>query len=97
MPISSGANGLNLVEARHVILVEPILNPAAEVQAIGRIHRIGQTNATIVHRFLIHDTIEERMYNFLHPKYLENSTEDQSLTIEDLYQLFIQNENEENS
>ena len=33
LPISSGANGLNLVEASHVILVEPILNPAQELQA----------------------------------------------------------------
>ena len=32
LPISSGANGLNLVEASHVILVEPILNPAQELQ-----------------------------------------------------------------
>ena len=32
LPISSGANGLNLVEAEHVMLVEPILNPAAEMQ-----------------------------------------------------------------
>ncbi len=28
LPISSGANGLNLIEASHVLLIEPILNPA---------------------------------------------------------------------
>jgi E3 ubiquitin-protein ligase SHPRH len=65
MPITSGANGLNLVEASHVLLIEPILNPAQELQAIGRVHRIGQTKPTTVHRFLIRSTIEERMHQML--------------------------------
>ena len=56
LPITSGANGLNLVEASHVILVEPILNPAQELQAIGRVHRIGQEKQTVVHRFVIRYT-----------------------------------------
>lgn len=51
--IQHGANGLNLLEAQHVILTEPLLNPAAEAQAIGRVHRIGQGNKTLVHRFIV--------------------------------------------
>lgn len=51
--IQHGANGLNLLEAQHVILVEPLLNPAAESQAISRVHRIGQKNKTLVHRFIV--------------------------------------------
>ena len=50
VPVQSGANGLNLVEATYVLLVEPILNPGSELQAIGRVHRIGQTKSTTVHR-----------------------------------------------
>lgn len=65
LPITSGANGLNLIEASHVILVEPILNPAQELQAIGRVHRIGQQKETVVHRFIIRNTIEERMHKIL--------------------------------
>merc|ERR1711936_1206003 len=65
LPLKSGANGLNLIEASHVLLVEPILNPAEELQAIGRVHRIGQTKPTTVHRFLISATIEERIHKML--------------------------------
>ena len=65
LPVSSGAQGLNLVEASHVLLVEPILNPAQELQAVGRVHRIGQTKATTVHKFLVRNTIEERMHKML--------------------------------
>uniref|UniRef100_A0A674BYV5 SNF2 histone linker PHD RING helicase n=1 Tax=Salmo trutta TaxID=8032 RepID=A0A674BYV5_SALTR len=65
LPLHTGSNGLNIIEATHVLLVEPILNPAHELQAIGRVHRIGQTKPTYVHRFLIKSTIEERMQAML--------------------------------
>ncbi|XP_064122069.1 E3 ubiquitin-protein ligase SHPRH-like [Macrobrachium nipponense] len=89
IPISSGANGLNLIEARHVILVEPILNPAAELQAIGRVHRIGQTMETFVHRFIVKNTIEERMYKVIRGHHDQASSDENTVTIEDLRKLFL--------
>jgi len=41
--LKSGANGLNLSEATHVILHEPTLSPGVHAQAIARVQRIGQT------------------------------------------------------
>lgn len=37
------------------------LNPGVEMQAIGRVHRIGQTKPTFVHKYLIEKTVEVRV------------------------------------
>ena len=59
--IKNGAEGLTLVEANHCFMLEPILNCGMDSQAINRIHRIGQKSKTYVHRYLIQDTIEEKI------------------------------------
>lgn len=61
LPLRRAGAGLNLTEATHVILVEPCMNVSLEAQAIGRVHRIGQTRETFVHRVIIRDTIEEEI------------------------------------
>eukprot|EP00937_MAST-01D_sp_MAST-1D-sp2_P003320 g3320.t1 len=62
LPLKRGGNGLTLTEARHVFLLEPALSSALEAQAIGRVHRIGQTEETTVHRYVVKDSAEERLY-----------------------------------
>jgi hypothetical protein len=53
MNLKKGAEGLNLVEANFVFLLEPVMNAASEAQAINRVHRIGQLRPTTVKRFII--------------------------------------------
>ncbi|XP_052087534.1 E3 ubiquitin-protein ligase SHPRH-like [Mytilus californianus] len=98
LPIQSGSNGLNLIEATYVILVEPILNPAQELQAIGRVHRIGQTRPTEVHRFLVRATIEQKMYSMLksiETKATSHDTEENSLTIGDITSLLSEEQRDQ--
>ncbi|EFR01745.1 hypothetical protein MGYG_04745 [Nannizzia gypsea CBS 118893] len=56
------ASGLNLVNATHVFLCEPLINTAIELQAIARVHRIGQHQDTTVWMYLVANTVEETIY-----------------------------------
>lgn len=56
-----GGVGLNLVWATHVFLLDPWWNPAVEEQAIDRVHRIGQNKEVTVIRFIVKDSVEERI------------------------------------
>ena len=44
-----------------MFLLEPLINHSLDQQALSRVHRIGQTEKTFVHRYLIKDTIEEKI------------------------------------
>ncbi|CAH6420184.1 DEAD/SNF2 helicase [uncultured virus] len=59
LSLKVGGVGLNLTAASHVVLVDPWFNPAAEDQALDRVHRIGQTRPVTMHRLLCPDTIED--------------------------------------
>ena len=59
----SDSSGLNLVNATHVFLCEPLINTALELQAIARVHRIGQQRPTAVYQYLINGTVEEAIYD----------------------------------
>eukprot|EP01130_Rhizamoeba_saxonica_P018421 TRINITY_DN9210_c0_g1_i1.p1 TRINITY_DN9210_c0_g1~~TRINITY_DN9210_c0_g1_i1.p1 ORF type:complete len:829 (-),score=168.41 TRINITY_DN9210_c0_g1_i1:45-2531(-) len=59
--MKAGGLGLNLTAGSRVFLMDPWWNPATEEQAIDRVHRIGQTRPVIVTRFIIKETVEERI------------------------------------
>ncbi|KZV25548.1 hypothetical protein F511_09276 [Dorcoceras hygrometricum] len=61
MSLKAGGVGLNLTAASNVFLMDPWWNPAVEEQAVMRIHRIGQTRTVRVRRFIVKDTVEERL------------------------------------
>ncbi|WP_111768112.1 DEAD/DEAH box helicase [Nakamurella deserti] len=59
--LKAGGLGLNLTEADYCILLDPWWNPATEMQAVDRAHRIGQTKTVMVYRLVAKDTIEEKV------------------------------------
>ncbi|XYJ86463.1 Superfamily II DNA or RNA helicase, SNF2 family [Cupriavidus necator] len=59
--LKAGGFGLNLTAADYVIIADPWWNPAAEDQAMGRAHRIGQQRPVTVYRLINAGTIEERI------------------------------------
>lgn len=61
LSLKAGGVGLNLTAADYVILFEPWWNTAAEAQAIGRAHRIGQKKPVIAKRYIANDSIEQKM------------------------------------
>ncbi|KAJ3363166.1 DNA repair protein rad16 [Allomyces javanicus] len=59
--LKAGGVALNLTEASQIFLMDPWWNPAAESQAMDRIHRLGQYRPIRITRLIIEDSIEERI------------------------------------
>jgi SNF2 family DNA or RNA helicase len=59
--IMAGGLGLNLTAGNSVYVMEPQFNPAAEAQAVDRVHRLGQTRCVRTVRFVMKDSFEEMM------------------------------------
>jgi SNF2 family DNA or RNA helicase len=66
--LKAGGFGLNLTAADYVIIVDPWWNPAAEDQASGRAHRMGQQRPVTVYRLVTQGSIEERILAMHHDK-----------------------------
>ncbi|MFN8845947.1 MAG: DEAD/DEAH box helicase [Bdellovibrionales bacterium] len=61
MTLKTGGVGLNLTQASYVFHLEPWWNPAVENQATDRAHRLGQTKAVQVFRYIMHESLEEKI------------------------------------
>lgn len=59
--LRSGNVGITLTAASRVYLMEPNLDPAVEVQAAGRIHRLGQDKPCHVVKFAFNNSYESNV------------------------------------
>lgn len=96
MSLKCAALGLNLTVANHVIFMDLWWNPAVELQAIDRVHRIGQEKHVYVTRMVIKDSVEERILALQNEKQKiadsaldgANFLKKKRLTLEELAKLF---------
>ena len=63
-PVGRANNGLTLVNAVNVFLLEQPACAAVELQCVNRVHRVGQTRPTTVYRYVVKDTIEDAIYEY---------------------------------
>ncbi|KYG62911.1 hypothetical protein AZI87_16730 [Bdellovibrio bacteriovorus] len=61
MTLKTGGVGLNLTKASYVFHLEPWWNPSVENQATDRAHRLGQNKAVQVFRYIMHESLEEKI------------------------------------
>jgi SNF2 family DNA or RNA helicase len=59
--LKAGGVGLNLTAADYVFILDPWWNPASEMQALNRAHRIGQDKSVFVYRYITSNSIEEKI------------------------------------
>lgn len=81
--LKAGGTGLNLTGADTVIHFDPWWNPAVEDQATDRAYRIGQNKKVHVIRYIMKNSIEEKIYR------LKQKKRELSDTIIDSGEVFI--------
>jgi SNF2 family DNA or RNA helicase len=79
--LKAGSCGLNLIEANHVILMEPYWNDSETQQAINRLYRIGQQREVHVYNIQVKNSIELWLKNMqllkcnISKKLIDNNTD----------------------
>ncbi|TRY63698.1 hypothetical protein TCAL_00780 [Tigriopus californicus] len=61
LSMKAGGVGLNLVAGNHLLYLDPAWNPALEEQCFNRVHRLGQTKEVFIYKFIVQNSIEERI------------------------------------
>jgi SWI/SNF-related matrix-associated actin-dependent regulator of chromatin subfamily A3 len=61
LSLKAGGVGLNLTAANHLLLLDPAWNPASEWQCFDRTHRLGQKKDVYIYKYIVKDSIEEKM------------------------------------
>lgn len=59
--LKAGGVGLNLTAADYVFILDPWWNPASEMQAMNRAHRIGQDKNVFMYKYITTNSIEEKI------------------------------------
>jgi chromodomain-helicase-DNA-binding protein 4 len=57
----AGGVGINLATADTVIIMDPDFNPHQDIQALSRVHRIGQKNKVWVFQIMTRGSVEEKI------------------------------------
>lgn len=96
MSLKAGGVALNLTCANYIYLMDPWWNPAAEMQAIDRTHRLGQYRPIRAVRFIAENTVEERILQLQDKKRLvfdgtvgRDAGSLKMLTADDMKSLFV--------
>ncbi|XP_040582145.2 LOW QUALITY PROTEIN: helicase-like transcription factor [Lepeophtheirus salmonis] len=61
LSLKTGGIGLNLIAANHLLLLDPAWNPADEDQCFDRIYRIGQEKPVFIYKYIMDNSIEDRI------------------------------------
>jgi len=91
LSLKAGGTGLNLASADTVVHLDPWWNPAAEMQATDRAHRIGQTRVVTSYKLIASGSVEERVLAMQNDKrallanvFDESDAANAALTLEDM-------------
>jgi SNF2 family DNA or RNA helicase len=93
--LKAGGTGLNLISADYVFILDPWWNPAAEMQAMSRAHRIGQIKNVFVYKYLSTGSIEEKIVRLQEKKsklaeaFISSNNPLVDLNIEDMLELLV--------